>query len=169
MANLNKQILTATSLYLVLFFFNACKDKSTPPSETEFTFTTTDSLVFEYCDTLPIIVTPSCALNKEFGVNENHLLINKTSSDVQYQRMIKTLSETVENFLKCRLHILGRISKEELPDDQFDRVLLNEENNSLHKNFVNIIKKFTDEIECNSISQAKRYEEHNEHDVRITV
>ncbi|NOT80243.1 MAG: AAA family ATPase [Bacteriovoracaceae bacterium] len=133
-----------------------------------------------YSDYRFVIVTPDKSsvtdsyslikiLNKEFGVNENHLLINKTSSDAQYQRMIKTLSETVETFLKCRLHILGRISKEELPDDQFDRVLLHQENNSLHKNFVNIIKKFTDEIECNSTVQTMHYEGHNEQDVRLTV
>ncbi len=133
-----------------------------------------------YSDYRFVVVTPDKSsvtdsyslikiLNKEFGVNENHLLINKMSSEGQYQRMIKTLSETVETFLKCRLHILGGIKKEELPDDQFDTVLLHQENNSLHRNFVNIVKKFTDEIECDSTLQIMQVGEHYEHDVRLTV
>jgi flagellar biosynthesis protein FlhG len=108
-------------------------------------------------------------LNKEFGVNDNHLLINKTSSEGQYQRMIKTLSETVETFLKCRLHILGGIKKEELPDDHFDTVLLHQENNSLHKNFVNIVNRFTDEVESVSTPMNSRFETKFEHEVRLTV
>lgn len=111
-----------------------------------------------YSDYRMVVVTPDKSsvtdsysllkiLNKEFGVKENHLLVNKTSSEAQYQRMIKTLSETVETFLKCRLHILGHVVKENLPDDHFDKVLLHQENNSLHKNFVNIVRKFTEEIE----------------------
>ncbi len=133
-----------------------------------------------YSDYRFVVVTPDKSsvtdsyslikiLNKEFGVNENHLLVNKMSSEAQYQRMIKTLSETVETFLKCRLHILGGIKKEELPDDHFDTVLLHQENNSLHKNFVNIVKKFTDEIECDSSMHAMQVGEHYEHDVRSTV
>lgn len=88
-------------------------------------------------------------LNKEFGVNDNHLLVNKVSSETQYQRMVKTLSETVETFLNSRLHILGGIDKVEAPVDQFDSLLLNGENSSLHKNFTKLIKKFTEEIEGN--------------------
>lgn len=133
-----------------------------------------------YSDYRFVVVTPDKSsvtdsyslikiLNKEFGVNDNHLLINKMSSEAQYQRMIKTLSETVETFLKSRLHILGGIRKEELPDDQFDTVLLHQENNSLHKNFVNIINKFTDEIESvNSVQDLPRTMRF-EQDVRLTV
>lgn len=133
-----------------------------------------------YSDYRFVVVTPDKSsvtdsyslikiLNKEFGVNDNHLLINKMSSEAQYQRMIKTLSETVETFLKSRLHILGGIRKEELPDDQFDTVLLHQENNSLHKNFVNIINKFTDEIESvNSVQDLPRTIRF-EQDVRLTV
>lgn len=113
-----------------------------------------------YSDYRFVVVTPDKSsvtdsyslikiLNKEFGVNDNHLLVNKVSSDTQYQRMVKTLSETVESFLKCRLHILGGITKVEAPVDQFDSLLLNAENSSLHKNFAKIVKKFTEEIESN--------------------
>lgn len=137
-----------------------------------------------YSDYRFVVVTPDKSsvtdsyslikiLNKEFGVNDNHLLINKMSSEPQYQRMVKTLSETVETFLKCRLHILGGIKNEEVPVDQFDTLLLNQENSSLHKNFMKIVKKFTDEIESAMVSTDSEFVPHLdarlEHDVRFTV
>lgn len=133
-----------------------------------------------YSDYRFVVVTPDKSsvtdsyslikiLNKEFGVNDNHLLINKISSEAQYQRMIKTLSETVETFLKCRLHILGGVKKEELPDDHFDTVLLHQANNSLHKNFVNIVTRFTDEIEGASGLHDLHYSAQFQQDVRLTV
>ncbi len=137
-----------------------------------------------YSDYRFVVVTPDKSsvtdsyslikiLNKEFGVNENHLLINKISSEPQYQRMIKTLSETVETFLKCRLHILGGVEKVESPVDHFDTVFLNQENNSLHKNFVNIVKRFTEEIEGVTLESGKllspKYSTRSEQEVRLTV
>lgn len=137
-----------------------------------------------YSDYRFVVVTPDKSsvtdsyslikiLNKEFGVNDNHLLINKISSEPQFQRMVKTLSETVETFLKCRLHILGGIKNEEAPVDQFDTLLLHQENSSLHKNFVKIVKKFTDEIESAALSTDSEFvpsfKARFEHDVRFTV
>lgn len=137
-----------------------------------------------YSDYRFVVVTPDKSsvtdsyslikiLNKEFGVNDNHLLLNKISSEPQYQRMIKTLSETVETFLKCRLHILGGVEKVESPVDHFDAVFLNQEKNSLHKNFVNIVKRFTEEIEGVSLEQGNsslpRYTTRAEQEVRLTV
>jgi flagellar biosynthesis protein FlhG len=137
-----------------------------------------------YSDYRIVVVTPDKSsvtdsyslikiLNKEFGVNDNHLLINKMSSEPQYQRMIKTLSETVETFLKCRLHIMGGVNKIETPDDHFDTILLHQENNSLHKNFVNIVNRFTEEIEGSSFEVetkiAQTFNTSSEQDVRLTV
>jgi flagellar biosynthesis protein FlhG len=137
-----------------------------------------------YSDYRFVVVTPDKSsvtdsyslikiLNKEFGVNDNHLLINKVSSEPQYQRMVKTLSETVETFLKCRLHILGGIKNEESPVDQFDTVLLHQENSSLHKNFVKIVRKFTEEIEGVALSTDSEFVPKKslrlEQDVRFTV
>lgn len=137
-----------------------------------------------YSDYRFVVVTPDKSsvtdsyslikiLNKEFGVNDNHLLLNKISSEPQYQRMVKTLSETVETFLKCRLHILGGIQNVDAPVDQFDTLLLKQENSSLHKNFVKIVKKFTDEIEGEALGSDNEivlnYEARFEHDVRFTV
>jgi flagellar biosynthesis protein FlhG len=137
-----------------------------------------------YSDYRFVVVTPDKSsvtdsyslikiLNKEFGVNDNHLLLNKVSSEPQYQRMVKTLSETVETFLKCRLHILGGIRFEDTPVDQFDTHLLHQENSSLHKNFVKIVRKFTEEIEGADMSADSEYAPFNksrlEHDVRFTL
>ena len=137
-----------------------------------------------YSDYRFVVVTPDKSsvtdsysliklLNIEFGVNDNHLLLNKISSEPQYQRMVKTLSETVETFLKCRLHILGGIKFEETPVDHFDTVLLQQENSSLHKNFVKIVKKFTDEIEGEAMGTdsefVPKFSSRQEHDVRFTV
>jgi flagellar biosynthesis protein FlhG len=136
-----------------------------------------------YSDYRFVVVTPDKSsvtdsyslikiLNKEFGVNDNHLLINKISSEPQYQRMIKTLSETVETFLKCRLHILGGVEKVETPVDHFDTVFLNQENNSLHKNFVNIVKRFTEEIEGVFLESehmpTSKFSTRSEQEVRLT-
>ncbi len=133
-----------------------------------------------YSDYRFVVVTPDKSsvtdsyslikiLNKEFGVNDNHLLINKTSSEPQYQRMIKTLSETVETFLKCRLHILGGIKKEDVAEDRFDTVLLQEENNALHRNFVNIINKFTDEIESANVQDNLQFNPRLDQFASLTV
>lgn len=133
-----------------------------------------------YSDYRFVVVTPDKSsvtdsyslikiLNKEFGVNDNHLLINKTSSEPQYQRMIKTLSETVETFLKCRLHILGGIKREDVAEDRFDTVLLHGENNSLHRNFVNIINKFTDEIESANMQDNLQFNSRLDQFASLTV
>jgi len=135
-----------------------------------------------YSDYRFVVVTPDKSsvtdsyslikiLNKEFGVNDNHLLINKVSSEPQYQRMVKTLSETVETFLKCRLHILGGVRFEETPVDQFDSVLLEQENSSLHKNFVKLVRKFTEEIEGRAAAEeyAPFANSRHEQDVRFTI
>lgn len=135
-----------------------------------------------YSDYRFVVVTPDKSsvtdsyslikiLNKEFGVNDNHLLINKVSSEPQYQRMVKTLSETVETFLKCRLHILGGVKFEDAPVDQFDSCLLQQENSSLHKNFVKLVRKFTEEIEGRAAADeyAPFTNSRHEQDVRFTI
>ena len=83
-------------------------------------------------------------LNNKYGVKENHLIVNKISSLKQYQRMVKTLSETIESFLNCRLRVLGGIVKEDNAVDLLDRLLLTDKNGRIHKNFVKFLKKFTD-------------------------
>lgn len=110
-----------------------------------------------YSDYRMIVVTPDKSsvtdsyslikiLNKEYGVNDHHLIVNKTSSSAQFQRLVKTLSETVESFLKCRLHIMGGLDKIDIPLDQFDAQLLSVEKNSLHQMFSKIVLRFLEDV-----------------------
>lgn len=109
-----------------------------------------------YCDERFVVITPDKSsitdsyslmkiLSTKYGINENHLLINKVSSDVQYHRMIKIMGETVEKYLNGRLHVLGSIRKVDKAVDLFDGILLEDENSALHENFVKIINKMTEE------------------------
>src|SRR3989339_252181 len=97
-------------------------------------------------------ITDSYALMKilktKYGVNENHLIINKVSSVAQYQRMVKIISDTVDSYLQCRLHILGNIFKNDQAIDLFDSILLSAEKNSLDDNFRKVVGRFTEELEA---------------------
>ena len=110
-----------------------------------------------YCDYRFVVVTPDKSsitdsyslmkiLNTKYGINQNHLLLNKISSKRQYQRIVRSMSETVENFLNCRLQILGGLHYEELAVDEFDKFLMGEENSALHHSFFKVLGHFTEEI-----------------------
>ena len=69
-----------------------------------------------YCDKRIVVVTPDRSsitdsyslikiLSTRFGIKENHLLVNMVNNEKQYARVVKTLSETVENVLGCRTQI----------------------------------------------------------------
>ena len=83
-------------------------------------------------------------LNSSYGIKENHLLINKAGDKKQVQRLVKTLSETVENFLSCRLHILEAIFYHDVKIDKFDTHLLKNSDSKIHKNFLKAILSFTE-------------------------
>lgn len=117
-----------------------------------------------YSDFRFVVVTPDKSsvtdsyslikiLNKEYGISHNHLLLNKISTEIQANRMIKVFGETVEQFLDCRLKILGSINREEVAEDRFDSIFLSKEKNSMHINFMNIVKRFTDEDETEACLQ----------------
>ncbi|MCK5073998.1 MAG: AAA family ATPase [Bacteriovoracaceae bacterium] len=108
-----------------------------------------------YSDYRFFVVTPDKAsitdsyslmkvLSKKYGVRENHLLVNKVSSIKQYKRMVKIMSETVENYLSCRLRILGGIRMENRAVDIFDKVLF-DPSSRLHGNFVKVLNRFSEE------------------------
>lgn len=109
-----------------------------------------------YCDFRFVVVTPDKSsitdsyalmkiLNARYGINENHLLLNKISSNRQYKRIVKSLGETVENFLNCRLHVMGGISMLTNPVDLFDPVLMNDKKSGIHEDFLKVLEKFTEE------------------------
>lgn len=109
-----------------------------------------------YCDYRFVVVTPDKSsitdsyslikmLNTKYGVTENHLLINKVSNQGQYRRIVKSLSETVENFLSSRLNVLGGIKQLETQMDKFDEQFFGGAKSAIHKNFVKVLSRFADE------------------------
>ncbi|MDH5414497.1 MAG: AAA family ATPase [Flavobacteriaceae bacterium] len=115
-----------------------------------------------YCDHRVMIVTPDQAsitdsyslikvLNKKFGISENHLVVNMLNNKQQYSRVVKTLSETIENYLGCRTKVLGGIKKLDTLAGQFDKHFLEAGKNGHHLNFLKVVKRFADEIGRKSI------------------
>lgn len=130
-----------------------------------------------YCDYRWVIVTPDKSsitdsyslvklLATRFGIKENHLLVNMYQSERQFQKVVLTLSETIENFLGARTHILGGIRKFDVSAEGFDTFFLSEEKNEFHRNFVKLLYGFTEKeggllnAPKKSVSQMA-----NEHDV----
>lgn len=122
-----------------------------------------DSLTLNaYSDKRIFVVTPDKSsvtdsyslikvLNKKFGVNENCIIVNKVSNKVQFERIVKTLSETIESFLGCRTKVLGGIKNLDIAAEQFDRYFLEIGKNDLQRNFDKVMKRFSDEVGVNSI------------------
>lgn len=82
-------------------------------------------------------------LKNNYGIKENHLLLNMITSLGQYKRIVKVLGQTAANFLDCRLEVLGWLYKEAKSSDNFDGIL-NDSNSGIHKNLSKILKKFTE-------------------------
>lgn len=109
-----------------------------------------------YCDYRFFVVTPDKSsitdsyslikiLKNRYGVSENHLLLNKVSSKKQYCRLVKSLADTVDQFLSARLNILGGVPLKEGSVDDFDRELLNIAGSKIDISFSKMVKKFTEE------------------------
>ena len=110
-----------------------------------------------YCDHRFVVVTPDKSsitdsysliklLSHRFGIKENHLLVNMYQNEKQYQKVVMTLSETVENFLSCRTHILGGIQKLDVSAEGFDTFFLSETKNEFHRNFIKLLSGFTEKV-----------------------
>ena len=114
-------------------------------------------IINAYCDYRFVVVVPDKSsitdsyslikiLYMKHGISKNHILINKILHKEQFNKLVKGLSETVQNFLNCRLNILGGIVREKNSDELFDDNFFYTEKSRLHKNFCNVLKKFTDEV-----------------------
>jgi hypothetical protein len=68
-------------------------------------------------------------------------------SEKQFQKVVMTLSETIENFLGARTHILGGIRKVEISAEGFDTFFLSESKTEWQKNFVKLLHGFTEKVE----------------------
>jgi flagellar biosynthesis protein FlhG len=110
-----------------------------------------------FCDHRFVIVTPDKSsitdsyslikvLSQKYQVQENHLLVNMYQNDRQFQKVVITLSETIENFLGARTHILGGISKLDVSAEGFDTFFLSETKSEWHKNFVKLLYGFTEKV-----------------------
>ena len=115
-----------------------------------------------YSDHRFVVVTPDRSsitdsysliklLSTKYGVSENHLIVNKISTSSQLERIIKTLGDTVDNFLNSRLKVLGGLVKKDISVDKFDKALLSEENSALHRNFLKVVEMFSEEHVGNTL------------------
>lgn len=84
-------------------------------------------------------------LKQRYAINENHLIVNRVSKNSQYQKVVKSISETVSTFLNGRVKVLGLIAAVDQPMDEFDKNFMGVEKNSIEKYLINILNKFTDE------------------------
>jgi flagellar biosynthesis protein FlhG len=110
-----------------------------------------------YCDHRWIVVTPDKSsitdsysliklLATRFGIKENHLLVNMYQNEKQFQKVVLTLSETVENFLRARTHILGGIQKFDVSAEGFDTFFLSDTKNEFNRNFIKLLYGFTEKV-----------------------
>ncbi len=108
-----------------------------------------------YCDHRWIVVTPDKSsitdsyslvklLATRFGITENHLLVNMYQTEKQFQKVVLTLSETIENFLGVRTQILGGIQRFNVSAESFDTFFLSEGSNEFNRNFVKLLTGFTE-------------------------
>lgn len=129
-----------------------------------------------YCDSRWIIVTPDKSsitdsyslvklLSSRFGIKENHLLVNMYQNEKQFQKVVLTLSETIENFLGARTHILGGIQKLDISAEGFDTFFLSENKNEFQKNFVKLLYGFTEKAGGPLTTQSSKSQLAYEHDV----
>lgn len=118
-----------------------------------------------YCDHRIVIVTPDRSsitdsysliklLSQRFGIQENHLIVNMYQSEKQYQRVAQTLSETIDNFLGGKTHILGGIQKLNVDASGFDTFFLSEEKNEWNKNFIKLLYGFAEKAGGPLIAQT---------------
>ena len=119
----------------------------------------TEQTVFfaSYCDERVIVLNPDQSsitdayslikiIKNKFGIRDNLLIVNKIQDRLQFDRVIKTVSETAENYLNVRSHILGGIAFQSTEHENFDRQFLSGKKNLLNKNFIMILDKFLDKM-----------------------
>lgn len=116
-----------------------------------------------WCDHRVIVVTPDKSsitdsyslvkvLQNRFGIKENHLLVNMIQNDRQFQKVVMTLSETIENYLGCRTHVLGGLHKVDIAAEQFDTFFLSGDGSEWHKKFLKCVEQFAEKWGVNSQS-----------------
>lgn len=130
-----------------------------------------ESLILNaYSDKRVVVVTPDKSsitdsyslvkiLSLKYGIKENHLLVNMVSSQQQFARVVKTLSETIESYLGCRTHILGGLERINVSSNNFDTEFLSVGKNSLHQSFIQVVGRLTEKV-CDTRGKARGQEVH---------
>lgn len=115
-----------------------------------------ESLILNaYSDSRYIVVTPDRSsitdsysliklLANKYNIYENDLIVNMYSGANQYSKIVKTISETAENFLNCRTRVLGGIRKASVDIGDFDSFFLKPGKSNLHQDMAKLISKITD-------------------------
>jgi flagellar biosynthesis protein FlhG len=114
-----------------------------------------------YCDERIFVVTPDKAsitdsyslmkiLSNKYNIRENHLIVNMYSHQKQFRRVVSTISETAENFLGCRTHVLGGIAKIDVEYSRFDTFFLSNRDSQFQKRFLKVVGKYTDDMRTSS-------------------
>jgi flagellar biosynthesis protein FlhG len=131
-----------------------------------------------YCDHRWVVVTPDKSsitdsysliklLSNRFNITENHLLVNMYQNEKQFQKVVLTLSETIENFLGVRTHILGGIQKFDVSAEGFDTFFLSENKSEWNKNFAKLLYAFTEKaggpLNAQSTGASQMAYEHDVH------
>ncbi len=109
-----------------------------------------------YCDDRFFVVNPDSSsitdsyalikiLSTKHSIHTNHLVVNKVYSEKQYQKVVKSLVDTVDTFLNGQIKVLGAVKNIQVPTDKFDQEFFRGENNSLHKYFSKIVSRYTEE------------------------
>ncbi len=119
-----------------------------------------------FCDYRWVVVTPDKSsitdsyslvklLSSRFGIKENHLVVNMVQNEKQYQKVVHTLTETIENFLGVKTEIIGGIQKVEISAEGFDTFFLSETKTQWQKNFVKLLYGFTEKFGGPMAAQLK--------------
>jgi flagellar biosynthesis protein FlhG len=123
-----------------------------------------------WCDHRIVVVTPDKSsitdsyslvkiLQSRYGIKENHLLVNMIQNDRQFQKVVMTLSETIENYLGCRTHVLGGLQKVDVSAESFDTFFLSEEGSEWHKKFFKLIQNFSEKWGAGQLRQRPAIEQ----------
>lgn len=108
-----------------------------------------------FCDHRFVVVTPDKSsitdsyslvklLSHRFNVLQNHLIVNMYQHEKQFQKVVATLTETIEKYMGVRTETLGGIPKLDVSAEGFDTFFLSEGKNEFHKNFVKLLYGFTE-------------------------
>lgn len=127
-----------------------------------------------WCDHRVLVVTPDKSsitdsyslvkiLATRFGVRENHLLVNMVQGEKQFQRVVMTLSETIENFLGCRTSVLGGLGKIDVPAEGFDTFFLSGGDSPWHQSFLKAVRALAEKAGVAGAPAAHAAVEHDVH------